>query len=104
VRRANLRVRTEANDYSSEIELPTEIAVGFCDAPTRFLSGEGQCFGGRNGSMHPRGSRNRGPHTRRRISRDNVGKGLCAAGIHNNLHGLVLRAKAKGSRGHRSGA
>jgi hypothetical protein len=50
VRRANLRVRTEANDYSSEIKLPTEIAVGFCDAPTRFLPGEGQCLGGRNGA------------------------------------------------------
>jgi hypothetical protein len=104
VRRAILRVRTEANDYSSEIELPTEMAVGLGDAPTRFRFGEGQCLRGRNGRMHPRGSRNRGPHTWRKISRDNVGKGLCAAGIHNNLQGLVLRAKAKGTRGHRSGA
>ena len=50
MRRAILRVRTEANDYSSEIELPTEMAVGLAMRRPVSVSGKANALGEETGA------------------------------------------------------
>jgi len=72
--------------------------LGDGEAPTRSIGGEGQCPEGRNGREHLRSSRGRGPDTRRKNGRDNVGKDLYAAGAGSNLQRLFARGTTKGEK------
>lgn len=47
--------------------------------------GEGRCLEGRNGYVHLKGCRGRGPSTRGKTCRDNVGKVPLSAGADSNL-------------------
>ena len=54
-----------------------------------FLTGEGRCRVGSNGHVHHTSRRGRGPSTRGKMCRDNVGKDHVAAGARSNLPLLV---------------
>ncbi len=52
--------------------------------------------GGRNRYMHFRDHRGKGPSTRRRTHRDNVGKGQQPAGTDDNLQRLMAQGYNRG--------
>jgi len=59
---------------------------------------------GRNGNVHHRSHRGKGPGTQGRISRDNAGKGHLPAGACDNLQRPVVIGKSKTAGGFWSGA
>jgi hypothetical protein len=72
--------------------------LGDCEAPTWSIGREGQCPEGRNGRKHLGSSRGRGPDAWRKNGRDNVGKGLYAAGAGSNLQRLFAGGITKGEK------
>ncbi len=63
---------TAASKYSSVLKS----LYGTLLSADLVLTGEGRCLAGRNGYVHRKGGRGRGPSTQGKMRRDNVGKVL----------------------------
>ena len=95
------------NDDDCETDPRTKsLQAGICGTPTHLdPCGEGRCREGSNGYMHLASHRGTDPGIQGKTRRDNVGKGLFAAGAGSNLQRPAGRgAKPKPVGGKRSGA
>ena len=73
-------------------------------APTQSERGEGRCLGGRNGYMHLKSRRGRGPSTQGRMRRTTSGRSFSQQGLTATCIDLVAEDTTEARGGWRTGA